>query len=74
MTRKLLLTSMIPLLFWTLFAGCASTGKDMPIQDGVDIVWLEKGQQFPPDGAPARGAFVSDKFYKFQFERCGDHP
>lgn len=46
----------------------------MPIQDGVDIVWLEKGQQFPPDGAPARGAFVSDKFYKFQFERCGDHP
>ena len=41
--------------------------SEVPIQEGVDLVWLDRGQQFE---APVRGAFLSDSFYKFQIERC----
>ncbi len=47
--------------------GCASTGKDVPVIAGQDIVWLEKGDTLK---APVRGAFLSDSYYKFQFDRC----
>ena len=50
-----------------LSAGCASTkSKDMPFQEGVDYVALEKDQDFK---APARGQFVSDSYYKFLFDK-----
>jgi len=49
------------------FAGCATPAKDIPFQDGVDYISLEKDQEFK---APVRGQFLSDNFYKFQFERC----
>lgn len=66
--RLLLLTTL--LLCSTLSAGCQSTGKNYPVQEGVDLVWLDKGQVLT---APTSGAFLSDSFYKEQFDRCGDH-
>lgn len=59
--------NMTLLLCLIAFAGCASTGNDVPFQEGVDLVWLDEGQDFK---APARGAFLSDEFYNFQFDRC----
>ena len=50
----------------TLSAGCASTGKDVPVQEFVDYVGLEKGQEFK---APVRGQFLSDKYYQFLFDQ-----
>lgn len=57
---------MILLALLMQFAGCASIGE-VPIQEGVDLVWLDGGEVFT---APVRGAFLSDSYYKFQFERC----
>ena len=51
----------------TLSAGCKSIAN-YPVQEGVDLVWLKKGQ---PLTAPVDGAFVSNGYYKEQFDRCG---
>ena len=47
--------------------GCATLNNDAPFAEGVDYVGLEAGQEFK---APVRGAFLSDSWYAFQFERC----
>lgn len=64
--RLLLLTTL--LLCSMLSAGCQTT-NNYPVQEGVDLVWLTKGQALT---APTDGAFLSDRFYKEQFDRCGD--
>jgi predicted small secreted protein len=66
-TFKKLLIITILLVLSTLSAGCASIGKDVPVQEGVDIIWVKKGQTVT---APVDGAFLSNSFYKFQFDRC----
>lgn len=49
-----------------LFGGCAKTVKQFtPVIEGVDLIWLEKGETVI---APVKGAFVSDDFMKYVLE------
>lgn len=66
MQRTLWCAKILPLCLM-LFVGCARTGNDIPFQEGVDLVWLQEGDKLK---APAKGAFLSEKFYQFQFDRC----
>ena len=66
MLRRVLMSIILGLSL-TGFAGCATLNNDAPFQEGVDYVGLEEGQEFK---APVRGAFLSDAWYAFQFERC----
>jgi len=50
----------------TLSAGCKSI-NNYPVQEGVDLVWVKKGQTLI---APTDGAFLSTTFYQEQFDRC----
>jgi len=61
------LKSILLAVFLTLFAAGCSTAKSYLAQEGVDLVWLEKGQDLK---APVRGLFLSDSFYNYQFDRC----
>jgi len=45
---------------------CKSIGN-YPVQEGVDLIWVKKGQTVV---APTDGAFLSTAFYKEQFDRC----
>ena len=65
MHKKLLILAIL-LGSLTLNGGCASIGE-VPVQEGVDLVWLKQGQKFT---APIDGAFLSKNFHKFSFERC----
>ena len=67
MTLSKVLMSIILLTSCLGLGGCASLNNDAPFQEGVDYVGLEEGQEFK---APVRGAFLSDEWYAFQFERC----
>jgi hypothetical protein len=49
-------------------AGCAFTGKEFPVQEGVDIVWLKAGEK--PPTPKVESALVSKRYWKFQTEAC----
>lgn len=48
--------------------GCATPSKETGYSEGIDYIPFEKGAAMGV--APERGAFLSDRFYKFQFEHC----
>jgi len=64
---KTLLRNTILAVFLTLFAAGCSTAKPFLAQEGRDLVWLKQGQVLT---APVSGAFLSDEFYQYQFDRC----
>ena len=64
---KLPLRSMILLASLLAFGTGCSTAKPFLAQEGRDLVWLKQGQALT---APASGAFLSDEFYNYQFDRC----
>jgi len=66
-TRKTLLRNTILLVSLLVLGSGCSTAKPYLAQEGVDLVWLEKGQDLK---APVRGLFLSDSFYNYQFDRC----
>ena len=67
MQEKKLLRNMILAACLMLFAAGCSAAKPYLAQEGRDLVWLKQGEQLT---APASGAFLSDEFYQYQFDRC----
>jgi len=65
-SRLLMLT--IWALLLTALTGCATQNKESGYQLGVDYIPFEKGAEMGK--APERGAFLSDRFYKYQFGKC----
>ena len=64
---KTLLRNTILLAFLLAFGTGCSAAKPFLAQEGRDLVWLKKSESFT---APASGAFLSDEFYQYQFDRC----
>ena len=66
MGKRLLKNTILLACLLLSVTGC-STAKPFLAQEGRDLVWLKKGEQLT---APASGAFLSDEFYQYQFDRC----
>jgi len=65
--QKTLLRNTILLVFLLAFGSGCSVAKPFLAQEGRDLVWLKKSEEFT---APASGVFLSDEFYNYQFDRC----
>ena len=66
MGKTLLRNTILAVCLLVFASGCAPA-KPFLVQEGRDLVWLKKSESFT---APASGAFLSDEFYQYQFDRC----